>query len=131
MAAQGSVCFPGRAMLTVVGFIVVTVAILGGFSMAGGSVGSLIHPSEIVIIGGASMGAMIVMAPKKVLIDLLKGMLQCFKGSPFNRKAYEELFSAMYELARLARRADAGGEDRGVQGLGRGGGGGRPDDRAV
>ena len=91
-------------MLTVVGFIVVTAAVLGGFAMAGGNAGALIHPSEIVTIGGASLGAMIVMAPKKVLMDLMKGMLQCFKGSPFNKKAYEELFSAMYELARLARR---------------------------
>jgi chemotaxis protein MotA len=91
-------------MLTVVGFIVVTAAVLGGFAMAGGHAGALIHPSEIVTIGGASLGAMIVMAPKKVLIDLMKGLVQCFKGSPFNRKAYEELFSAMYELARLARR---------------------------
>ena len=91
-------------MLTVVGFIVVLGAVLLGFTMAGGNVGTLIHPSEIVTIGGASLGAMIVMAPKKVLMDLMKGMVQCFKGSPFNRKAYEELFSAMYELARLARR---------------------------
>jgi chemotaxis protein MotA len=99
-----TVCLPGRTMLTVVGFIVVTAAVLGGFAMAGGHAGALIHPSEIVTIGGASLGAMIVMAPKKVLIDLMKGLVQCFKGSPFNRKAYEELFSAMYELARLARR---------------------------
>jgi chemotaxis protein MotA len=26
------------------------------------------------------------------------------KGSPFNKKAYEELFQTMYELFRLARR---------------------------
>src|SRR5687767_8154581 len=91
-------------MLTVVGFIVVLGAVLLGFTIAGGNIGTLIHPSEIITIGGASLGAMIVMAPKKVLMDLMKGMIQCFKGSPFNRKAYEELFSAMYELARLARR---------------------------
>jgi chemotaxis protein MotA len=91
-------------MLVIVGFIMVIGCVLGGFSMAGGSVGALIHPSEIVTIGGASLGAMIVMSPKKVLIDLMKGVMQCFKGSPFGKKAYEEMFSAMYELARLARR---------------------------
>ncbi len=91
-------------MLVIVGFIIVIGCVLGGFSMAGGNIGSLIHPSEIVTIGGASLGAMIVMSPKKVLIDLMKGVLQCFKGSPYGKKAYEEMFSAMYELARLARR---------------------------
>ena len=78
--------------------------VLGGFTMSGGNVGALIHPSEIVTIGGASLGAVIVMSPKKVLIDLVKGMMQAFKGSPFNKKAYDELFQAMYELFRLARR---------------------------
>jgi chemotaxis protein MotA len=92
------------AMLVIIGFIIVIGCVLGGFTMAGGHVGALIHLSEIVTIGGASLGALIVMSPKKVLIDLAKGVLQSIKGSPFSRRAYEELFSAMYELARLARR---------------------------
>ncbi|MHB0959583.1 MAG: flagellar motor stator protein MotA, partial [Pirellulaceae bacterium] len=91
-------------MLVIVGFIVVIASVLGGFAMAGGQVHSLIHPSEIVTIGGAALGALIVMSPKKVLIDLVKGMLQTFKGAPFKKKAYEELFKAMYELMMEARR---------------------------
>ena len=35
-------------MIVIVGCIVVIGAVLGGFSMAGGHVGSLIHPSEFV-----------------------------------------------------------------------------------
>src|SRR5262245_30754358 len=60
-------------MIIILGCIVVTGAVLGGFSMAGGHVESLIHPSELLTIGGATLGAMIVMSPKKVLIDLIKG----------------------------------------------------------
>jgi chemotaxis protein MotA len=45
------------------------------------------------------------MSPVKVLKDLMKGIIQSLKGSPFNRVAYEELFKAMYELFRLARRS--------------------------
>ena len=44
-------------MLVIVGFLVVTGCVLGGFMMAGGHVGALIHPSEILTIGGASLGA--------------------------------------------------------------------------
>ncbi len=45
-----------------------------------------------------------VMSPKKVLIDLIKGILQCFKGTPYNRASYDELFKLLYDLFRLARR---------------------------
>jgi chemotaxis protein MotA len=34
----------------------------------------------------------------------MKGILQALKGSPFTRKAYDELFQVMYDLFRLARR---------------------------
>ena len=91
-------------MIVIVGFIVVIGCVLGGFSMAGGHVGALYHPSEIVTIGGAALGALIVMSPKKVLIDLMKGLIATLKGSPFGKKAYEELFQSMYEVFRLVRR---------------------------
>lgn len=91
-------------MIVIVGCIVVIGAVLAGFTWAGGHIGALIHPSEIVTIGGASLGALIVMSPKKVLIDLFKGILQCVKGSPFNKAMYADLFRLMYDLLRTARR---------------------------
>src|SRR5687767_13603234 len=90
-------------MLVIVGSIIVVAAVLGGFSMAGGDMHSLVHPSELVTIGGAALGALITMAPKKVLKDLVIGMIACLKGSPYHKRAYEELFKAMYELLKLAR----------------------------
>jgi len=94
----------GLSMIVIVGAIVVIAAVLGGFSMAGGHIGSLIHPSEFITIGGAALGGLIVSAPKKVLIDLMKGILQSIKGSPYNKSAYEEAFKCLYDLLRLARR---------------------------
>ena len=87
-----------------VGAIMVFVAVLVGFSMAGGHVGSLIHPSELVTIGGASLGALIIMSPKKVLKDTIRGVLQVVKGSPFNKAMYADLFKLIYGLAKLSRR---------------------------
>ncbi|MEX2315785.1 MAG: flagellar motor stator protein MotA [Pirellulales bacterium] len=91
-------------MIVIVGCIVVVGAVLGGFSMAGGHVGALLHLSEFVTIGGAALGALLVSSPKKVLIDMLKGIVASIKGSPFNKAAYEELFKCLYDLLRLARR---------------------------
>lgn len=90
-------------MLVIVGFIVVIGAVLGGFTMAGGHVGALIHLSEIVVIGGAALGALIMSANKKILVDLVKAVLSTVKGSPFGRASYDELFRCMYELLRVAR----------------------------
>ena len=91
-------------MIVIVGAIVVIGAVLGGFSMAGGHIGALIHPSEFVTIGGAALGGLIVSSPKKVLIDLVKGLLASIKGSPYNKAAYEDSFKCLYDLLRLARR---------------------------
>jgi chemotaxis protein MotA len=57
-----------------------------------------------VTIGGAALGALMIMSPPKVLLDVLHGMIESIKGSPYNKRAYEELFKLTYELLRLARR---------------------------
>ena len=44
-------------MIVILGCFVVVGAVLAGFTWAGGHIGALIHPSEIVTIGGASLVA--------------------------------------------------------------------------
>lgn len=90
-------------MLVIVGSIIVIVAVLTGFTMAGGQVHNLVHPSELVTIGGAALGALVTMCPKRVLKDMVRGVLQSLKGSPYSKKSYEELFKAMYQLLKMAR----------------------------
>lgn len=91
-------------MTIILGAIIVLASVLGGFMMAGGNLGNLMHPSEFISIGGASLGAMVIMAPKKVLFELLHQIIGALKGTPYNRNAYEELFKALYELFVLGRR---------------------------
>ena len=50
------------------------------------------------------MGSLIVMSPKKVLIDVVHGIVSCVKGTPYSKRGYEELLKLSYELLRLARR---------------------------
>jgi len=92
-------------MIIIVGALVVIFSVLGGFKMAGGQMGALMHPSEFVVIGGAALGAMIIMSPKKVLFDLLHGIIAAFKGTPYPRASYDELLKMLYELFLLARRS--------------------------
>jgi chemotaxis protein MotA len=91
-------------MLVILGAIVVLGSVLAGFSMAGGHVGALIHPSEFVTIGGATLGGFMISAPKRVLIDVFKGVISGLKGSPFNKAAYMDLFKMYYMIARTVRR---------------------------
>jgi chemotaxis protein MotA len=91
-------------MVVLVGILVVCGSVLGGFSMAGGHFGALVHPSEIVTIGGAALGAMITMSPVSVLKNLAKGLVQCLKGDPFGKATYDDLFKLLYHLFRTARR---------------------------
>jgi chemotaxis protein MotA len=72
--------------------------------MAGGHMGALLHLSEFVTIGGASLGALIIMSPLKVMKDLMRAVLQLIKGSPYNKKAYLELFELTYTLSRMVRK---------------------------
>ncbi len=72
--------------------------------MAGGHVGALIHLSEFVTIGGAPLGALLVMSPKKVLVDLIRAVLQLLKGTPYSKQTYSELFQLLYALARMVLR---------------------------
>lgn len=91
-------------MLVIIGALVVTFSVIGGFMMAGGHVGALVQPSEFVVILGAALGALIIMAPKKVLLDMVGQIKGTLKGSPYNKAAYEELLKALYELFMLGRR---------------------------
>ena len=90
-------------MIVIVGCLVVLGAVVGGFLWAGGSVGALIHPSELLTIGGCALGALILMSPKKVLMDLIKGLVESLKGTPYTKQGYRDLFKLCYEILRLAR----------------------------
>lgn len=91
-------------MAVIIGSIIVIASVLAGFMMAGGHVHALIHPSEFVTIGGAAFGALVVSAPARVLKDLMKGMIQLLKGSPFGKPMYRDTLQLLYAIFRIARR---------------------------
>jgi len=91
-------------MIVILGALIVVASVMGGFIMAGGHPIHLVQISEYVVICGAAFGAMVTMAPKKVLIDLFKQILASLKGAPYSKAAYAELFKALYELFMLGRR---------------------------
>lgn len=90
-------------MITVFGIGFGLVCVLVGFGMAGGHVHSLIHPSEIVTIGGAAVGALVASSPKPVLVNLAKNLLAILKGGGVTKKTYLDVFGVLFEFFRIGR----------------------------
>lgn len=93
-------------MIIIVGAIVVIACVFGGFMLEGGKMDVIIHATvnEMLIIAGGAVGSLIIMSPKKVLLDILKSLGGCLKGSPYNRASYDDLLKVLYELFLLGRR---------------------------
>ena len=84
-------------MLVILGAIIVTASVMGGFIMAGGHPVHLIQVAEFVVICGAALGAMVIMAPKKVILDLFKQLLGTLKGA-LHGGANEESLTMLQEI---------------------------------
>ena len=91
-------------MIVVVGIVVVTVSVLGGFLLEGGPFAVLIQPVEFLIIGGAAIGTLVISAPKHHLVGLAQGLLKLVKGVGSQRAAFLELLRLQYEIFINARK---------------------------
>jgi chemotaxis protein MotA len=50
-------------MLVIIGVVIVLFSVIGGFLMEGGHFGVLFQPIELLIIGGAAAGSLIISSP--------------------------------------------------------------------
>jgi chemotaxis protein MotA len=91
-------------MTVIVGYIVILAAVVGGFILAGGHVGSLIQPVELIMIGGAAVGAFVVGNTGKVIKSVLRALPTVFQGSKFSKALYLELLSLLYDILAKVRK---------------------------
>jgi chemotaxis protein MotA len=91
-------------MLVLVGYGVILVAVLGGFVMAGGHVGALFQPVELIMILGSATGAFFVGNSGKVIKATLGALPSCLKGSRFTKVLYMELLSLLYDILAKVRK---------------------------
>src|SRR6266700_6521854 len=91
-------------MFVIIGIIVVFGAILAGYFMEHGHLLVLLQPAELVIIGGASIGTVLVANPLHVLKKMVSGLAGALKGSPFTQQKYLQTLKMMYDLCTKARK---------------------------
>jgi chemotaxis protein MotA len=85
-------------MLVIIGFIVVTGAIAGGYLMEHGNLAVLFQPAEVVIIFGAAFGAFLVASPMKVVKSTSGGIIKVFKNKPYLKADYLEILMMLSEI---------------------------------
>jgi chemotaxis protein MotA len=92
-------------MFAIVGILVVFGAVIGGFLMEKGNLAVLMQPAELIIIGGAATGTLLIANPPRVLNGILKGITGAFSGSRYNEEWHLDSLKLLYEFFDLARKS--------------------------
>jgi chemotaxis protein MotA len=85
-------------VIQIIGSIVVLGCVIGGFVLEGGKLLALWHPTEILIIVGAALGAFLTSNPPKISKAAFKGAISFVKGPRYKRDDYVALLKLLYEI---------------------------------
>src|SRR5580704_4682685 len=91
-------------MFAIIGILIVIGAVVGGYLMEHGKLLVLMQPAELVIIGGAAAGTLLIANPLSTVIAIVKGILGVLKGSPHTKATYLETLKMLNELFMQARK---------------------------
>nr|WP_253206968.1 flagellar motor stator protein MotA [Verticiella sp. GG226] len=86
------------------GYLIVAFSVFGGYALVGGHLGALYQPVEVLIIGGAALGAFISANNTKSLKATMKMVPQLLRGGKYDKELYMELMALLYVLLTKARR---------------------------
>ena len=91
-------------MFVIIGIVVVIGAVVGGYLMEHGHLAVLLQPAELIIIGGAGIGTVLIANPLHVLKKIVGGVLGTLKASPYGKEKYLQSLKLYYEVLNKARR---------------------------
>jgi chemotaxis protein MotA len=92
-------------MFAIIGILVVFGAVLAGYLMEHGHIAVLLQPAELLIIGGAGLGTLLIANPLRILKKVAAAAAGVFGGSSFTRARYLSTLRMMYDLLQKARRS--------------------------
>jgi chemotaxis protein MotA len=92
-------------MFAAIGLVVLLGMVFGGFALTGGDLGPVLHaiPHEMLIIGGAAVGAVIAGNSMKELKALGGGVGKIFKGPTYNKKDFLDTIFLVSSLMKMLR----------------------------
>lgn len=92
-------------MFSIVGIVVVFGAIIGGFLMEKGKMPVLLQPAELLIIGGSSLGTLLVANPLPLVIRIFKSLAGVVAPSRFTASFYLESLRMLSDIFQFARKS--------------------------
>jgi len=91
-------------MFAIIGIVVVFGCVVAGYLMEHGNLRVLIQPAELVTIGGAAIGTVLIANPLHILKQIAGGIGGVFGGSKYTKQAYIDSLKTLYELLNKARK---------------------------
>lgn len=91
-------------MFVIVGVAIVVIAIAGGFILAGGNLVLLIQYSEIIVIGGAAVGSLLISAPLSLLKKIFAEIPKTISPEHYTKQDYLDLLKSFNDLFLVAQR---------------------------
>jgi len=91
-------------LLVIFGYLVVVASVFGGFALAGGHLAALLQPIELLMIGGAAIGAFLVGNNGKAIKATLRALPSLLRGSKYTKTLYMELMALLFEILSKVRK---------------------------
>lgn len=91
-------------MFVIIGIVIVILAVIGGFTFAGGNLILLIQIAEFITIGGAAIGSLLIASPLPLLKKIAGYIPQTFSHKPNTKEDYIQMLKAFSELFLIAQR---------------------------
>ncbi len=92
-------------MFPIIGIVVVLGCIAGGYLMEKGNLMVLMQPAELLIIGGAAIGTVLIGNPPHVLKAIATGILAVFKGGRYTASVYLDTLRFLNDFFATARKS--------------------------
>ena len=92
-------------MFPVIGLVILLAMVFGGFAITGGALGPVLHaiPHEMLIIGGAAIGALVIGNSMKELKALGGGFAKVLKGPRYKKQDYLDTIFLVSKLMKMLR----------------------------
>jgi chemotaxis protein MotA len=91
-------------MFAIIGIVVVFGCVVAGYLMEHGNLRVLLQPAELIIIGGAAIGTVLIANPLHILKSIAAGIGGVFGASKFGKQRYIDTLKMMYDLLNKARK---------------------------
>jgi chemotaxis protein MotA len=91
-------------LFPIVGILVVLGCIAGGYLMEKGNLLVLMQPAELLIIGGAAIGTVLIGNPPYILKSIISSLVAVFKGSHYGATTYLDTLRFLNDFFSTSRK---------------------------